>query len=64
MIRARIIDADGDSVPLDLLDDVHLGDRSDLTLPDDDPDGSYAIRAAHLGHVFEKNRNTIHNQFG
>jgi hypothetical protein len=64
MIRARIIDADGDTVPLDLLDEVHLRDQSDLTLPDDDPDGSYAIRASHLVRVFAKYRDTIHRQFG
>lgn len=52
------------TVPLDLLDEVHLRDQSDIHLPDDDPDQSYAIRAAHLARVFAKHRDTIHRQFG
>jgi hypothetical protein len=64
MVRAKVIDADGDAIPLDLLEEVHLRDNSDVTLPDDDPDESYAIRNRHIGRVFEKHRELIHRQFG
>jgi hypothetical protein len=63
-VNARIINADGDSVPLDLLDEVHLTDETELTLPDDNPDESHTIRARHLVRTFTKYQDDIHRQFG
>jgi hypothetical protein len=62
-LQARVVEDDGSANMLDLLD-AHLGTRSDLDLPDDDPDRSATIRLANVAHVFETYRAVLQRQFG
>jgi hypothetical protein len=61
-VQARIIDEEGESEALDLLD-VHLKDHRELPLPDDDPDHNYDIRKAFVASAFTRHENTLLEQF-
>jgi hypothetical protein len=63
-LRAGIIDADGDSKTLELLDEVHLAAESDLDLPDDDPERSYSVRKIFVASSFQRHYDSIIRQFG
>jgi hypothetical protein len=62
-VQTRIIDDEGRSDELDMLD-VHLQDQRELALPDDDPDRSYEIRKRFLSAAFTKHEATLLAQFG
>jgi hypothetical protein len=62
-LQARVVEDDGSANTLDLLG-AHLGTRTELDLPDDDPDRSAAVRLANVAHVFDTYRPILQRQFG
>jgi hypothetical protein len=53
--KLKVITSEGDYDLLDLLGDIHLKQREDLDLPDDNPDRSYGVRSAFIRRAFRNN---------